>query len=927
MFQRIALILATILGLSFPVAGQTAAGETNGVLKGFVLDMGTGSTLHGVVLEILPGPQTVETDLDGLFSIELPPGQYQLTARKPGYRSWNLGQFAIKAGQETWQEIPLSPESGVLQETVEVVATTEKATVQAILSERKSLATLSDGIGRQEMSLVPGGDGAEVMQRVTGVSIVDNKYVFVRGLGERYSATQLNGSQIPSTQPDKKVIAMDLFPASLLENIQTEKSYTPDQPGEFAGGVVKVNTLDFPRQKTFKLTYGTSLNSLTTFGPLQESVSGKYDFWGFDDGSRSLPSSIPPQKVVRKTIFSPGYTRPELQEFGRSFANDWSFRDSRKAIPGQKFNIVAGNSWGPLGIVLAVNHGTDFETREEHQTYYKIGADGVLDPFNDYSFKIGSTKARTSGTANVAYRLSKDHKILFRNFYTHDGADEARYFDGFNADIGAPLRNYRLRFSEESIYSGQLGGEHYLGFLGNSLFEWTLTRANSRMDEPDLRETLYEYRPAQDAFVLANESQSGFRQFMNLREKIWDPDVRLTTFFQSGGWVGSFKFGTAYRDRNRDFESRRFRFIPVSTKGIDLTQSPENIFTSANIRPDGFELREETRNTDAYTAKQITRSYYAMADMALGRWRFVGGARYEDDMQRVSTFEPFTPDKVTVGTELANADVLPALNVIYQLNTQMSLRASASKTLNRPEFRELAPFDFTDVVGGRSVQGYAGLRRATIQNYDVRWEWYPGPVDLISASFFYKRFKDPIERIVEATAQLRTSFRNAEKADNYGFEVDFRRSLGFLSPGLEDFSLNANYTFVDSQVTIPDEGIIIQTNLIRPLAGQSRHVFNGIFEYTHPRWGTVARLLGNFQGQRISDVGALGLPDIIEAGYTRLDAIALQPLGADRKWGLKIAAENLLDEEVRFLQGGLPQRYFKTGRTLSISISYSFFDE
>ncbi|MEJ2079026.1 MAG: carboxypeptidase regulatory-like domain-containing protein [Acidobacteriota bacterium] len=419
-------------------AQQEPAGAT-GTLKGFVMDLGSGSTLHGAVIEIQPGGATIQSDIDGLFSLDLPPGKYRILARKPGYINSTVENVQVKPGEETWQQVPITPESGVTHEVVEVVADAEKATVEALLSERKSLGTLTDSIGRQEMSLNAGTDGAGVMQRVTGVSIVEDKYVFVRGLGERYSATQLNGSEIPSTQPDKKVVAMDLFPASLLENIQTEKSYSPDQPGDFAGGIVKVNTLDFPQTATFKISYGDSFNTLTTFTPFKSYPGGRYDFWGYDDGTRSLPSDIPGEKLTRKTPFSDGYTAEQLQQFGRSFGDVWQFNENRKAVPGQKFNFIAGNTWGNLGMVLALTHGTDFQSRKERMVFYTLGADDKLSPFSSYQFASGRLNARTSATANFAYRLTNDHKIVFRNFYTHDGSDESRTFEGPNQDHGQVL--------------------------------------------------------------------------------------------------------------------------------------------------------------------------------------------------------------------------------------------------------------------------------------------------------------------------------------------------------------------------------------------------------------------------------------------------------------------------------------------------------
>lgn len=447
------------------------------------------------------------------------------------------------------------------------------------------------------------------------------------------------------------------------------------------------------------------------------------------------------------------------------------------------------------------------------------------------------------------------------------------------------------------------------------------------MREPDLREVMYEYSSAEGRFVIADESQSGFRQFIHLNEIVWDPELSLTTFFHGKGFVGSIKTGLAYRHRDRDFWARRFRFVPRSFAGIDKGATPEELFAPENIRPDGFELREETRNTDSYYAQEWNRAAFLMVDVSTGRWRFVGGARRESNLQRVVTYDLFRPELVTVATEQRNVDWLPALNVLYKLNGAMNLRFSASETLNRPEFRELAPFDFTDVVGGKTVQGFPGLQQARIQNYDFRWEWFPQARELLAASFFYKRFDQPIERVVEATAQLRTSFRNADRARNFGFELDFRKNLGFLWSGLSHFEAILNYTFVHSDVTIPKTGIIVLTTLKRPLEGQSRHVGNAMIEYSHPSIGSTLRALLNFQGERISDVGALGLPDIIEDGRTRLDLVFLQPLDASRRWSLRLAAENLFDEPVRFTQGGLPQREYRVGRTFSFTITHALLGE
>ncbi|HSR68832.1 MAG TPA: TonB-dependent receptor [Acidobacteriota bacterium] len=906
-----------------------ALGRENSDVTVWVLHGATGDLMADVRVTVTPGDIVKKTDLDGMVQFSLPPGTYQLRFVKEGFIDKVLQDVAAEDGNPVDETLTLNPqglEVELEENEIVVTAQSDRSSVESMLVERRSAATLSDSIGRQEMSLNSGSDASDVMQRVTGVSIVDDKFVYVRGLGERYSATQLNGSVLPSTQPDKKVVPMDLFPASLLENIQTDKSYSPDKPGEFAGGVVKVNTIDFPTAATFKLTYGNSFATNTTFKSFKDYPGGDYEFWGFDDGTRDLPDIIPSQRIVPATRFSPGFTPEELQQFGRAFSNVWSFDSSNDAIPNQKFNVIGGNTFGRLGVVVALSHNTDYHSQEEvRRVFAQRGEE--LAAANDYDFELSTQTNTTAATANLAYRLTDANRILFRNFYTHNSSDEARRFEGFNADFTVPLRNFRLRFEEESIYSGQLVGEHFFSLFGDNLLEWSVTRARSTLEQPDLRETLYEFDRSSQQFLLSDESQSGFRQFNNLAEVIWEPKIDLSTFLYGNGYTLTIKVGALYRDRERDFSSRRFRLVPLNVSGIDLSADAEDIFIPENIRPNGFQLREETRNTDTYEAFQINRAAYGMADFTVGRWRFVGGLRVENDDQEVQTFDLFNPERIQETTRLSNTDILPSANVIFKLSGNMNLRGSFSQTLNRPEFRELSPFDFTDVVGGRSVVGNPDLLRAKIRNYDVRWEWFPGTVDLVSASFFYKTFEDPIERVVRAQAQLLTSFANAESARNFGFELDFRRNLKFLTSKLENFSVNVNYTFVDSDVEIIDDANLALTSLSRPLQGQSRHILNTIFEYANPDWGTSARLLLNYQGDRISDVGSFGIPDILEEGRPTLDAVLIQPLGSSRKWGLKFSAENLLDRAVEFTQGGLIQRAYSLGRKFGISLSYSFFDE
>jgi TonB-dependent receptor len=374
------------------------------------------------------------------------------------------------------------------------------------------------------------------------------------------------------------------------------------------------------------------------------------------------------------------------------------------------------------------------------------------------------------------------------------------------------------------------------------------------------------------------------------------------------------KFGASFVDRERGFTSRRFRFIPINTSGLDLTLPADQLFTAANIGP-AFEIKEETRATDTYDATQTIGAFYAMTDLSLsGRARLVGGARIERFDQEVNTFDLFDLEGDVITASLEKTDVFPAVNLVYNVRADQNLRFGFSQTVNRPEFRELAPFEFTDIVGGRAVVGNPDLQRALIQNVDARWEMFPGGDQVVAASFFYKHFSDPIERIVEPTAQLRTSFTNAESAQNVGIELEARRRFADL------VMVGANYTFVNSAITLASAAAQVQTSLERPLAGQSENLFNAVFEVG--RGPMVARVLYTFFGERISDVGSLGLPDILEDGRGTVDFILSARWRALR---LRFTAENLGDEELTFTQGGLVQRQYTLGRSVAFNIGVAAF--
>ena len=907
------LIAATLLLLSAAPADAQETGRAAGV----VIDQTNAIALPGVPVEAVGTPHIAYTDLDGRYDLELPAGEHRIRISLAGYAE-QLVDIEIVPGQVT--EVQVSLTTNVFAEEVAVVAPTleaQSSTAAAQMMLRMRAPGVQDNIGGSEMRSNNDSDAADAMSRVTGVSVVDSQSVFVRGLGERYSNTTLNGATLPTTEPDRRVVPLDLFPTGLIDSVQVSKTYTPDKPSQFAGGLVEIIPLKLPAETAYEFSLGGAHNSITT-GKSGLGYAGGSRWNGFDGGTRALPAGFPDRKVIRGGRFTSdelGFLGRDLERLGESFSNVWD--PVRQDQPmNQSYSGLFGGRFGKLGVVTTLRHSQSSQITNEERSFYKVGAGGVERFNGPYDFDETQFVSTVGGVGNLAYQFSPNHRLSVDNFYTHVGTDETRIFEGFNSDADNDIRNQRLFFIEEQIRSHHVGGDHLFPSASNSRLDWKIAFSRADRAEPDLREVLYEFDPAREAFVLADESQSGLRQFNDLVDDSVELSANWSTLTEN--WAGlptQFKFGASYIDRTRDFLSRRLRFVPTSTRGLDLSRPAEELFTPSFIGPN-FQLKEETRPTDQYDAAQETLSAYGMVDVPLAvRLRLVAGARVENFRQQVDTFDPFA--RAVFGTtdviraDLDETDVFPAVNVVYSVRHNQNLRIGFSQTVNRPEFRELAPFEFTDVVGGRATVGNPELQQSLIQNIDVRWELFPGSgEEVVAASFFYKNFDNPIERIVQPTAQLRTSFTNADSARNAGFEIEGRKALG------QYLFLGANYTYVDSEVTLDAAARQVQTSLVRPLAGTSKNLFNTMIEVSNA--GYSGRLLLNFFDDRISDVGSLGLPDIIQDARNSLDFVFAKRF---QQVSFRFAISNLTDAPYVFTQGGLDQRVYKLGRTMAFGLS------
>jgi hypothetical protein len=838
-----------------------------GAISGVVVDSQTSRPVAGAEVQVRGETSTrATTDISGKYTVSVPPGTYQVVIVSSDFLDVTLSDVVVEPGGTTDVSTVLTNKA--LVTTVEVVerATAVGATAEYVLQERKLAPIVSDSLGREELAASTSGDAAGALQQVTGVSVVGEGFVYVRGLGERYSATELNGAIVPTTEPEKRVVPLDLFPTGLIESIKIAKSYSPDLPAEFSGGLVQMTTMEFPAERGFTVSYKTAFNTMTSFSPFLTYGGGPGDYFGFGSGARAVPSVIP-----RDLRIIPGrFTASHLQAFGRAFSNNWAPNEMASARPASDWSVSGGGTWGRFGLVGAVSLSNKLQQQNETQRYLRMGA-GEPIVFTDYPvYREYSENARLGAVFNAAVRLSPNNKLIIRNTLTHDAEKSVRRFAGYDGGVANELAAERLRYIERSLFSTGVAGEHNFPSLRDSLIHWQFTYSRSTRDEPDLRE-VFRNKLDDGRYVFSGTSTSGLRFFSGLQDRIYEPQVDYGIPFFKGAVSGLIKFGARATMRSRDFGARRFLF-QLNQSTVDLFLPSNDLFAPANIRPDAFQLIEYTRATDAYDASMDIYAGYGMVDMGFGaRWRVVAGIRVEDAKAVVNTLDNLSTSATPVRAVLQNRDPVPAANFIYALTPRQNLRLSVSRTLSRPDFRELSPFDFANTLGGYITAGNPNLKRAVITNYDGRWEWFTGGNQLVAFSVFAKTFTDPIEQVIVPSNDLRQTFVNAKGALNFGGEVEFRRSLASFSPRLRDFGVAANVTFVDSNIDLRPEDAAVLTSHSRPLLGQSRYVANAVVGWQRRSWRSSARFSVNYVSRRISDVGTFGLPDIYQEANTLMD--------------------------------------------------------
>ena len=884
------------------------------------------------------------------------PGVYTISVSKVGY-GVQESEISVFPGQDQRLEFTLAVQVIQMEGLVIETDAPEEKQEDQLLEERRQAIEIQDAIGSDEMSRTGSGDAAQAVSKVTGTTVVDGKYVYVRGLGDRYSSTQLNGSELPSADPYRKAVQMDMFPSSLLDKIVTIKTFSPDKPGNFSGGAVEMWTKRFPESFTFTFSQSAAYNERATFNDNAILYPGGGDDWlGMDDGTRALPSLIRGGAEIPNIgqAWNDKEAAYQLDKISKAF--NPVMAPSTQGLPmNQSYAVTIGNQYQvggrPLGVLGSFSYSRKSNFYDDGQVgrWQLTGnVEEVNELNNDYLLTDthGSSEALWGGLMNISYKLTPDHEIGFNYIRNQSGESEARYLSGpFPRDLGAnsTYETRVLKYTERSLDSYQLRGEHDVNSLHDLHIEWTGALSATSQEEPDLRYftdnyTIQTRNGVVDTSYAIRSSiyPQPNRYYRDLQEDNYNVTLDMALpFNQWSGLYSRLKFGGAINGTDRAFRENRYEFkvdyggqygysgdpYGFWTDNVGLVDTTGRLNRFANYVVDASEDRGN------YDGKSTVAAGFAMVELPLTpKFQFIGGLRVETTDMKVTSF-----DEGLEAGNIKETDYLPAANLIYLMSDAMNLRVAYGRTLARPTFREMAPYSSFDFVNDLIFTGNENLERTLIDNYDVRWEWFVRNGEVLAASVFYKNFTNPIERVIK-TINGEVQYQNVHNAKVVGLELEARQRLDKIHPVLAPFQIGANLSFIHSEVSIaPEELTKIRAfdpnaSNKRQMQGQSPYVLNLDFSYGDERRGTSATILYNIFGERLSEVSLGGTPDVMEQPRGMLDFNFKQ-----RIWNnvsLKFAVKNILDAETRkvypYKGTEFVSRSYKYGRSFSLGIGYNF---
>lgn len=885
-----------------------------GVVWGVITDTELGEPLIEAPVQVVGRKETTLTDLEGRFRLELPPGRYEIRVSYELHKTQRFAGVIVAAGRLSRLDAKLVPDEGAVEVT-DIIEEADKTSLEGTILARQRATVVGDGVGRGEISKGTDRNAAQAAQRVVGATIVGGRFVFVRGLGERYTNALINGIPLPSPEPDRAAVPLDLFPTGVLSSLTIVKTFTPDAPGDFAGGSVRIETREIPDELVFQISARGAVNTNSTFRERLTSRGGDLDFLGLDDGTRALPDGFPKYRLSPGSRKQNGelVTLDERNAAGQQL-NSYMSAQRGGTPPDHGLSVVAGNGWNlggtsKLGVIGSLSYSRGYGVRRNEVLRIFQGAQEGLALQRDYRVTTGNDNVNWGGFGSATYRLSTYHRLSLLGLRSTLTDNRTQYITGYHDSRDQDIHATRLGFVTRGLNLGVLSGEHLFPALNQAELDWNLVLSAATRDEPDRRDTVWGHgrQSASPDYLFTDATESGRHFFSDQVEKQYGGGLDWTqplstpdTKLKVGGLV-------SLRDRNFTSRSMRFRVDraaqrPDACPAAELDACNDALFVPGNIGT-VLVLDENTLPQDSYDANLNVYAGYVMADLPITpQVRLVVGERIEHTYQTIKPYDQFGVQEAPAGARISQTDLLPSLSATWSPTAKTKVRGSITRTLARPQLRELAPFTFQDYFGGRITAGNPDLLVTRITNADARLEYFPNLKDVLAFSVFFKDFRDPIEPVILGGGDEGSlTYRNADGAKLVGVELEARSSLAAFSGALNAFSVATNLTLAHSAIEIRREESVELTNYSRPLVNQAPWVFNLALDYTGEKTNTSARLLYNVVGPRVAQVGSAGLSDVYEHPRSMLDVSVQQRLL--EKLSLKLEARNLLNSKVLLTQG------------------------
>ena len=959
---RSLLIIGNLLSASI-------AWATGATVSGQITDALTGEPLIGANVQLENTTIGAATDLDGRYFLrQIKPGTYTLIVSYIAYEPSRVADVVLT--QDIQKVVDVALQQQVLTgKNVVVEARVKTNTDATLLLQQKNSLNAEDGISASQISRSGDSNAAEALKRVTGVSITDGKYITIRGLGDRYANAVLNGNPIASPEPDRKAVPLDMFPSALLESITALKTFTPDFPGIFAGGLVNIRTKAYPDNRVLNTSFTSKYRSIYSPGiRYLTATGGKFDFFGYDDGSRQLPADIPKDQMLNlwspPTGMSYDAWRQQLAGYGKSFQRGFTMDRAKPGSP-IGFGWNYGNKYNPTddleyGFFSNLNFGNDYDFQVEERNNFALSGQKLVTTHHALNSK-SAYKTNLGIGVSTGIKWNQNQKLKLFHFYTHNSENSITYTEAQtpNVEHGIFIKE---NYAEKSIWNTTLSGEHEFNRGRDNHLDWKLNLSISRLSEPDVKSHNYEYDTNSGDYTLVTSSaKAGLRDFTSGRDRNAHMDLDYKGKFKLGRFDDyQFKTGVFMDDKFRSFEKRSFYHTyygdltaaDLLINGDDFGQT----FNEGNFLDDSGKGLILVENIDgagrnAYRAQERNMAEYLMFELPLHMplpdmvnvVRIITGVRrehYQLDLQPYNpvTMQPYTSALLgndPIKTNVNEVVYLPSFNVLVDMEHEVKLRASYSITAARAELREIAPFEYQEFYGGHVAVGFPGLKTTRIHNGDLRLEWYSGAGERIAVSGFTKRFDQPIEVALIQTADLTyKTYQNAKTATTSGIEIEIKQNLTRLPESWGQLGYNLNTTWAKSQVESPQmvelfNGVRVQnsaTNRNRPLQGQSEWILNVGLDYKTTS-GLKTSLAFNTFSKRLNWLGTGDLPDEYEYPFHSLNLSA----GKDfNRFNVTFKSKNILDSKVRFGQiepitGELKlTRSYSPGPNFSLGIKYKF---